>query len=65
MHPLDFLAATSVGSLETGSVQTGVSQSARSCRILQGPSGSCRILRVGPGLGAGSCRILRDPALTR
>eukprot|EP00959_Pyramimonas_sp_CCMP1952_P000233 4402-Pyramimonas_sp.AAC.1 len=35
---------------------------------VQCPAGSCRILRLDPGLGAGSCRMLRglaDPDLDR
>eukprot|EP00959_Pyramimonas_sp_CCMP1952_P180986 3784538-Pyramimonas_sp.AAC.1 len=36
-------------------MQAGVSQSDRSCRILQGQG--C----TDPGLGAGSCRILQSP----
>ncbi|CAK0844351.1 unnamed protein product [Prorocentrum cordatum] len=42
------------GALRRGSVQTGVSQSARSCRILQ------RQGRIDPGLGAGVRRILQE-----
>ncbi|CAK0856540.1 unnamed protein product [Prorocentrum cordatum] len=44
------------GALRRGSLQTGVSQSAGSCRILLGQG------RIDPGLGAVSCRILQDPS---
>eukprot|EP00959_Pyramimonas_sp_CCMP1952_P380632 7974694-Pyramimonas_sp.AAC.1 len=50
------------GALGRGSVQTGVSQSARCCRILQGQGRIDPGLGAGPCLGAGFCRILQDSA---